>query len=504
MDSIIETQRQAHEEIESYEQALAEVLMQNPTTRRNITRRDRKAAEILDRIVQLRQDLVNEYEDLPGLRPTELALLSAPPAGEDDLAEFYVRFEKIKEFHHKNRNINARQFINELDELVKGDGMTAIPTEDGEPIIVDSLDSVFSGEEAYGKHLDLYYSHTQYLNLKGAVRLSYIAYIDMLRQGKVERTLDVREKSNAQYLEYVATLYNYLVSFFERALPLENVHGDLEAWETSFSSAWTAGQVEGWSEGSSSSAGSEGIWCPYCAKSYSKQTVYDAHLSSAKHKKKEKEGKKESNPQQSSNGSSTSDKHRPPARFTYMISKLLTHPPIPQLLVDSRSEVERRMALTAKEREAELEEADEAPPPPAEIEDVEEEEDDDGRIYNPKGYPLGWDGKPIPTWLWKLHGLGMTFDCEICSEATYQGRKAFDRHFQEAKHAFGMRALGLPNTKHFHGITKIAEALAVAEKLKREGRAELAALEKAEEVEDADGNVYSKSTYEQLKKQGVL
>lgn len=31
MDSIIETQRQTHEELERYEQALAEVLMQNPT-----------------------------------------------------------------------------------------------------------------------------------------------------------------------------------------------------------------------------------------------------------------------------------------------------------------------------------------------------------------------------------------------------------------------------------------------------------------------------------------
>ena len=37
---------------------------------------------------------------------------------------------------------------------------------------------------------------------------------------------------------------------------------------------------------------------------------------------------------------------------------------------------------------------------------------------------------------------------------------AFDKHFQENKHTFGMRALGLPNTKHFHGITKIADALA--------------------------------------------
>jgi splicing factor 3A subunit 3 len=31
MDSIIETQRQTHEELERYEAALAEVLMQNPT-----------------------------------------------------------------------------------------------------------------------------------------------------------------------------------------------------------------------------------------------------------------------------------------------------------------------------------------------------------------------------------------------------------------------------------------------------------------------------------------
>ena len=38
-------------------------------------------------------------------------------------------------------------------------------------------------------------------------------------------------------------------------------------------------------------------------------------------------------------------------------------------------------------------------------------------------------------------------------------RKNFDRHFQESRHAFGMRALGLPNTKHFHEITRIEDAL---------------------------------------------
>lgn len=77
-----------------------------------------------------------------------------------------------------------------------------------------------------------------------------------------------------------------------------------------------------------------------------------------------------------------------------------------------------------------------------------------------------------------------------------------------------MRALGLPNTKHFHEITRIEDAIArtysfvlssslhttltdyyfltVAEKLKQEGRAELSAAELTEELEDDEGNVYNR------------
>ena len=42
---------------------------------------------------------------------------------------------------------------------------------------------------------------------------------------------------------------------------------------------------------------------------------------------------------------------------------------------------------------------------------------------------MGWDGKPIPLWLYKLHGLGIEFKCEICGGASYWGRRAFERHF---------------------------------------------------------------------------
>ena len=36
----------------------------------------------------------------------------------------------------------------------------------------------------------------------------------------------------------------------------------------------------------------------------------------------------------------------------------------------------------------------------------EESDEEEGAIYNPLKLPMGWDGKPIPYWLYKLHGLG--------------------------------------------------------------------------------------------------
>jgi splicing factor 3A subunit 3 len=91
--------------------------------------------------------------------------------------------------------------------------------------------------------------------------------------------------------------------------------------------------------------------------------------------------------------------------------------------------------------------------------DVEaESEEEEEVVVGKQNYPVGWDGKPIPYWLYKLHGLGIMYQCEICGNQTYQGRRAFERHFQEWRHAHGMRCLGIPNTKHFHEITKIKDA----------------------------------------------
>ena len=45
---------------------------------------------------------------------------------------------------------------------------------------------------------------------------------------------------------------------------------------------------------------------------------------------------------------------------------------------------------------------------------ADDSDEEDEFIYNPLKLPLGWDGKPIPYWLYKLHGLNLEFKCEIC------------------------------------------------------------------------------------------
>lgn len=212
-------------------------------------------------------------------------------------------------------------------------------------------------------------------------------------------------------------------------------------------------------------------------KLYSKQTVYTAHLTGKKHLKAAAKLQDSSSASSSSSAPSSASlsllrqqKNRALALKEALIAALVGGSgPLASILTETRNNTERRAALTDKERAAEIDEleAREAAEASAAAAAAQakaphggDDDDDDERIYNPLRLPLGWDGKPIPFWLYKLHGLGVEYKCEICSDFVYMGRKTFERHFQESRHAFGMRALGLPNTKHFHEITRIEDAIA--------------------------------------------
>ncbi|KAJ3106790.1 Splicing factor 3A subunit 3 [Phlyctochytrium bullatum] len=67
-----------------------------------------------------------------------------------------------------------------------------------------------------------------------------------------------------------------------------------------------------------------------------------------------------------------------------------------------------------------------------------------------------------------------------------------------------MRCLGIPNTRHFQEITLIADAYALWEKLKSQAKNEAFKADAMEEFEDAEGNVFNKKTFEDLRRQGLL
>jgi len=161
----------------------------------------------------------------------------------------------------------------------------------------------------------------------------------------------------------------------------------------------------------------------------------------------------------------------------------------------TKENVERKQARVPGEDD---EEEEDVPAP------VSDDEDDDDIPYNPKNLPLGWDGKPIPYWLYKLHGLNIDFPCEICGNQIYKGPKAFQRHFSEWRHAHGMRCLGIPNTAHFANVTKIQEALQLWERLRVKNEEDRFKPEVDEEYEDSQGNVVNKKTFEDLRRQGLL
>ncbi|KAF9247395.1 hypothetical protein BU15DRAFT_39205 [Melanogaster broomeanus] len=519
MDSIIEAQRQAHEEVERYEIALYSLLSRTQPTHEVRLQTEHKAAHVLDRISSRVATLKSQYDEEES-RKAEIDALTAP-AQPSDLSEFYARLVKVQEHYNKYPDVAAGAFESELAALLEEGNQDGIDEEYEEE---DPVSLLFSGEEAYGKYVDLYVNHTTYNNLKSiAKRLPYLQYLDVLlaaQDGGLHSELPRETRHSKEYEVYIQNLHDYLLSFLKRTQPLVDVDSKHREANVEFQNKWEVGELDVYWEDHSnkrtaSSEEAAGIWCSACQKGYSKQTVYDAHLTSKKHVKAIAKQAASSAPPQNPNGiqtpptnpsngtSSWRSRLRNAALLTYLANSLLII--LAPTINDTKSNVERRFSLTAREREQELLEQSKPTATPTNNGDAAgEEEEEEERIYNPLKLPLGWDGKPIPYWLYKLHGLGVEYRCEICSDHVYMGRKNFDRHFQESRHAFGMRALGLPNTKHFHEITRIEDALTLAEKLKREGKHEIFEQETMEELEDDEGNVYNKKTYEDLKKQGLI
>jgi hypothetical protein len=116
MDSIIELQRQSHEEIERYEQALYTILSRPQNVHQNRLQNEHKASQILDRISSRVTTLNSIYKD-EDVRRTEINAISTPSQA-GDLSEFYARLGKVQEHHNKYPDTGADAIEFEIAALL--------------------------------------------------------------------------------------------------------------------------------------------------------------------------------------------------------------------------------------------------------------------------------------------------------------------------------------------------------------------------------------------------
>lgn len=375
------------------------------------------------------------------------------------------------------------------------------------------VDNMFSGEEAFGKFFDLTASHEEYLNLPSIKRASYLQYLNLFdKLQPPQLPLKKAEKNTQQYFSYIGNLSNYLQSFIRRTRPLEDLSKLFASIESDFETAWSNDSLPGWSakeatetKASVTEGTGEGVWCPDCQKEFKNDNVYKAHLTGKKHINNARTRSSQSNgvtnrviPNGDSRGPSVQRlKNRATASREYSIQRLAAA--METTREDTRVNVERKQGMTDRERQQELDAlfADSADPSgPAAAADSDAESDEDEKIYNPLKLPLAWDGKPIPYWLYKLHGLGVEYTCEICGNFVYMGRRAFDKHFSEARHVYGLKCLGITKDLNlFREITKIDQAVALWEKLERDRKMKEKGTEGDVQMEDAEGNVMPEKVY---------
>lgn len=421
---------------------------------------------------------------------------------------------EMKDFHRRYPNEPVENLERAYKRRVNAEGYDVSAAE---------IENMFTGEEAYGRFFDLTTHHEEYLNLpgvKGLRRMTYLQYLDSFDiftppQCPIKRP----DKMTDAFFKYVGSLASYLEGFMRRIKPLEDLDQLFTSFDQEFEEAWIGDKLPSWTlqngdaaNGGKSDGATESTWCEGCQKNFSNENVYKNHLSGKRHKKavEARKMRGQTSDHQSGPNGTTRPKNISVARLRekavaereFRVQKLAAAMQTERS--DTRFNVERKQGMTDRERQQELEalfaESAEATGPGQD----ESDEEGDEKIYNPLKLPLAWDGKPIPFWLYKLHGLGVEFPCEICGNFVYMGRRAFDKHFNEARHTHGLKCLGITNTALFREITGIEDALKLWDKIQRDKKHDKSRNENVVQMEDAEGNVMPEKVYYDLQKQGLL
>ncbi|KAL6052708.1 Splicing factor 3A subunit 3 [Balamuthia mandrillaris] len=561
-NSLIEQTRAFHEDVERFQREVVSLQLEPSKTHKDKVSKEHKVNKYLNLIGDRSEKLLRLYDDRNGAR--KHAIDSIAGSGPELFSLFYDMLRETRAYHHRFPELVLERPEDVAKSLVM----------EGEEL------NRFTGEEGYGRFVDLNEQFTQFLNLKQnrGKEIDYLTYLEEFYQ--FDDDLKVKDRAYKRYLE---GLSQYLRSFFERAKPLFNFEQLLQNIDKDFNEQWSDGGFR-WGRGSSSSSSSatkqtkkeklktakeeeeeeeeekpngkdkqdgnddeqledllrfssveeleelgmdrlkrelqkRGMLCggtaaeraarlwlardtplslldpSLFASSSNKQQPQQTNNSNKK--KAGRKSRRRRKKEKEMNAQNNAEFHQQVTRLEFEVNRMADA--LSEELDSTRAHIEKKLSRTPAEMILEKMEEE-----GSDVEAGSEDDEEEEVIIGKQNYPVGWDGKPIPYWLYRLHGLAIQYKCEICGDATYSGRRNFEKHFQEAKHASGMRKLGIPNTRHFWEVTKIQDALDLWEKLKKEMATADWRPDEEMEFEDEEGNVMNKKTYEDLKAQGLL
>jgi len=527
--SVLEQLRSAHEDIENVEKAMSMTLLDKNVNGKNAVQCDH-ALKYLIETAQLKCKTAAEiYQDKDGMRTDDINALAGQRGDKkagDVWTSFYDKVKEVKDYHRRfsvNQGLPEVQNANWFFEH----GFSS-----------DRSEALFSGEEDLGKRVDMHEHYVRYVNIKKItnkrkhsfreetfVRMRKktpdLEIDDPIVDQEIERTYNEMDYvlwlkefdqfhdvpryckyKEREYAEYLEGIISYLRGFLLRSQPIVGIEKLEQQFDKEFEAMWTDRNVPGWSEQTHKSK----LFSLPTSKLFSGEAIMKSHQSGKLYKQKVAQMQKMSFEDQQSLVAASEAEDKRIANLEARAGKwrdLLS-----EIITESIQHLQKKQSQTAEEMARD----DEASSDDEDIRDddggmdigSDEEVDEERPIYNPLNLPLGWDGKPIPFWLYKLHGLGIEYKCEICGNYSYWGRRAFERHFQEWRHAFGMRCLKIPNTSHFKEITKIEEAITLYEKLKRDADEQTFRPDADVECEDIQGNVMSQKAFEDLRRQGLV
>ena len=530
-NTILEQIRYKYEEIEQYEKVISKSLSYRDNNPNESIVSETIIKRCQDKIQQNSRDIIDFFEDKSETFRQEKQIMTGnldymnsklcllKPANINNNNNYYSNllmkkrkadiwvnfYDKIKEIKMLNKSGNDINHSTTSDKIFNN-------------LISDiNLKTLFTNEENFGKCLDLHELYHEYINIpnifnssinnkklsntnrnqillnenmEDIIKFDYLNYLKNIDNFK---NIPLKIKKSEEYIKYIKHLAQYLKSFFVKIYPLVNFNEIQDIIDSKFEDDQehldnNNKTIELKEE---EEHDKNQLYCQICNKSFAKETLMDAHMKSKKHLKKLNASKNNNNILQEKN-KSDEDIIR---EIKYNEYQIIRYKDILQNIIDNTiNQIHKKQTMTREELELDRQN---------ELNVKKTDKEDKKKIFNPKNIPLDWDGKPLPYWLYKVHGLGIEHKCEICGGASYWGRRAFEHHFQEWRHAYGMKCLRLPNTLQFKNITKIEDALKLHHKLIEDKNKTEFNPDVEEQYEDENGNVFNKKMIMDLKKQGL-